>query len=141
MNNYYVYLYMREDLYSPWYVGSGTGTRCLKKHGKNDRQPPKDRNLIRKVYEGTEKECRELESMLILFYGIKGEGVLENQVMNTWDLPYLVEYKERKDKEWYYFKNGLWELSGDSIIRSKISNEFVNIIKNFCKRAKEKEEA
>lgn len=47
---------------------------------------------------------------------------------------------DRKNKEWYYFKNGLWESSGDSIIRSKISNEFVNIIKNFCKRAKEKEE-
>lgn len=97
MNNHYVYLYMREDLYSPWYVGSGTGYRCYIECSV-DRKPPKDRNLIRKVYEGTEKECRELEGLLILFYGIKEEGVLENQRYETGGLPYLIEWCNNRHK-------------------------------------------
>jgi putative DNA primase/helicase len=45
-----------------------------------------------------------------------------------------------KTREWFQYENGIWTKSGTSTIRKFISEKFVNIIKNFCKRAKEKEE-
>ena len=104
MKKYYVYLYMREDLYSPYYVGSGSGGRCFYYHKnmERDRIPPKDRNLIRKVYEGEEKECRELESILILFYGLKSEGgILDNKKIDSCGIPLIEEYQRRRLSEYY----------------------------------------
>lgn len=96
MKKYYVYLYMREDMYSPYYVGSGSNDRCYSSVGNGDRIPPNDRDLIRIVYEGEEKECRELEGILILFYGLE---LLENKVIPH-TTPLTKQYCEEKQRDW-----------------------------------------
>lgn len=81
MKDFYVYLFMREDFASPYYVGKGSGERCYvsKNTGRNC-AAPKDKDRIRKVAENlTDAEACELEKKLILFYGKKCEGgVLRN---------------------------------------------------------------
>mgnify|MGYP000875345513 CR=1 FL=1 len=80
MNDFYVYLFMRKDFYSPYYVGKGHNGRCYSKDGRTF-PPPTDRNRIRKVKENlTEEESFILEKLLIKFYGRvdNGTGVLRN---------------------------------------------------------------
>ena len=43
-------------------------------------------------------------------------------------------------KEWFSYEKGMWTKSGSSKLREYISNHFVNILKNYSKRSKEKEE-
>jgi len=71
--NFYVYLWMRKDLYSPFYVGKGKDYRAWDK--RKGMKPPKDKNRIRLVKENlTEEEAFELERTLIRFYGRKCDG-------------------------------------------------------------------
>ncbi len=75
---YYVYLYMRADMYSPYYVGKGSGSRATQKGGRNCNPPPAHR--IRKVFHtDSEEEALLVEATLIRFYGRKCEGgILHN---------------------------------------------------------------
>lgn len=73
MKKYYVYLYMRADMYSPYYVGKGSGPRATQKGGRNCNPPPAHR--IRKVFHtDSEEEALLVEATLIKFYGRKCEG-------------------------------------------------------------------
>ena len=77
-NPYYVYVFLREDRYSPYYVGKGKDDRCYKRNGRNT-NPPNDRTRINIVKDNlTEEEALELEQLLIQMWGVKGEGILRN---------------------------------------------------------------
>ena len=81
MNRFYVYLFMREDFFSPYYVGKGTGKRWRMTNGRVVPSPP-DKSRIIKIKDNlTEEESKELEKKLILFWGRKdlGTGVLHNR--------------------------------------------------------------
>jgi len=74
MNNFYVYAYLREDRYSPFYIGKGCGKRCYYKSGKNCK-PPKDKSRIIIIKDNLlEDDAFELEEVLINFWGRKCDG-------------------------------------------------------------------
>jgi predicted DNA-binding protein (UPF0251 family) len=74
MNKFYVYAYLREDRYTPYYIGKGCGKRCYYKKGKNC-NPPEDRNRIIIIKDNLlEEDAFNLEKVLINFWGRKGEG-------------------------------------------------------------------
>lgn len=79
MNKYYVYVFLREDRYTPYYVGKGSGSRCYRKQGRTIPIPP-DRNRVVKIKDNlTEKQSFDLERTLIRFWGRKTDGgVLHN---------------------------------------------------------------
>ncbi len=75
---YYVYVFLREDRYTPYYVGKGKGRRCYSNSRTIPR--PQDEGRIVKVKEGlTEEQSFKLEYTLIKFWGRKDQGgVLHN---------------------------------------------------------------
>ena len=76
--DYYVYAFLREDRQTPYYIGKGHGDRCYKKGGRNTK-PPADRERIQIIKDNlTETDALELERLLILMWGVKGEGILRN---------------------------------------------------------------
>jgi hypothetical protein len=78
-NNYYVYMYLREDG-TPYYVGKGIGRRAYKKDSRTI-LPPEDKTRIVFAKKNlTEKEAFDHEIKLIAFYGRKdkGTGILRN---------------------------------------------------------------
>lgn len=79
MNKFYVYAYLREDRYSPYYIGKGCGKRCYYKSGKNCK-PPKDKRRIVIIKDNLlEDDAFKLEEVLINFWGRKcDEGILLN---------------------------------------------------------------
>ena len=79
ISNYYVYLYLREDL-TPYYVGKGKGKRAFVKQRVTS--PPVDTNLIHIVACNLlESDAFLLEIKLIAEYGRKdiGTGILHNR--------------------------------------------------------------
>lgn len=79
MNRFYVYVFLREDRYTPYYVGKGTGHRMYQRTGRVV-LPPTDRTRIVKIKDDL-LECQslELEKTLIRFWGReKDGGVLHN---------------------------------------------------------------
>jgi len=82
MNDFYVYVFLREDRYSPYYIGKGKGKRCwAKDKTRSGVVPPTDKSRVVKVKENlTEEEAFGLEKKLILFWGRKIDGgVLYNR--------------------------------------------------------------
>ncbi len=96
---FYVYVYLREDRYTPYYVGKGQGSRDTDKRYKGVK-PPKDKTRIVRVKEGlTEEESFDLERTLIRFWGRKTEGgVLHNLTEGGEGTSGLVRTQENKDK-------------------------------------------
>ena len=77
-NNYYVYMYLREDG-TPYYVGKGKGRRAYDKNRNVSFPPTKDR--IKIVLENlTNEQACSNEIDFIKFYGRKdqGTGILRN---------------------------------------------------------------
>jgi len=74
MRKFYVYAYLREDKYTPYYIGKGCGKRCYHKRGKNC-NPPKDRNRVIIIKDNLlEEDAFSLEKILINFWGRKCDG-------------------------------------------------------------------
>jgi hypothetical protein len=72
MEKYYVYAYLREDRYSPYYIGKGSGFRDTNKRKLGLAQRPPDRDRIVRIKENlTEQEALSLEIELIRFWGKK----------------------------------------------------------------------
>ena len=81
MNNFYVYMYLREDG-SPYYVGKGKEKRAYVNHGRVS--VPIDKSRIEFVSENmTNDDAIKLEIELIEQYGRKdnGTGILHNMTM------------------------------------------------------------
>ena len=78
-NEYYVYLYLREDG-TPYYVGKGKNNRAYKWHENVD-VPETDDRIIFVDTNLYEDDALEKESLLILHYGRKDikTGILENR--------------------------------------------------------------
>ena len=94
MKDFYVYLFMREDFASPYYVGKGSGNRCFQGGGRNCRPPQRER--IIKIKEGlTEEEALTLEAKLILFWGRKCDGGVLQNISEGYDKP-----PSHKGKKW-----------------------------------------
>ena len=67
MNKFYVYAYLREDRYTPYYIGKGCGKRCYYKYGKNCK-PPKDRSRIIIIKNNLlEEDAFNLEKVISFF--------------------------------------------------------------------------
>lgn len=80
MNNYYVYLYLREDG-TAYYVGKGKGKRAWKKNKRDIIKVPDDISRIQIVESNlTDEQAIEIEKRLIREYGRKdlGTGILRN---------------------------------------------------------------
>ena len=78
-NDYYVYLYLREDG-TPYYVGKGRNKRAFQNWGRR-MKPPSDKSRIVFHSENlTEDQAFALEKELIAQYGRKdkGTGILRN---------------------------------------------------------------
>ena len=94
MGEFYVYVYLRENLLSPYYVGKGKGKRCYERRGRNCRPPAEER--IRKVAENLSEEAAlELEALLIKFYGRKCDGGILQNISEGYDKP-----PSHKGKKW-----------------------------------------
>jgi len=78
-NEYYVYLYLREDE-TPYYVGKGKDNRAFTKKGRSVHLPLDKTKIIFYSKNLTEDEAFELEKELIKKYGRKdnGTGILRN---------------------------------------------------------------
>ena len=79
MNDFYVYLYLREDG-TPYYVGKGKNNRAFSKSGRSVHLPLDKTKIIFYSKNLTEDEAFELEKELIKKYGRKdnGTGILRN---------------------------------------------------------------
>lgn len=80
MNEYYVYLYLRESDGTPYYIGKGKGKRYKKNH-RHINIPPNEDNIVFVKKNMTNEEACLLEIELISKYGRKdlGTGNLLNQ--------------------------------------------------------------
>lgn len=81
MKDYYVYVYLRSDRYSPYYVGKGKERRAYQKHINVDLPPIERIEIIKNNL--TEQQALDLEKTLIKFYGIKRLGGLLENVRRT----------------------------------------------------------
>ena len=79
MNDYYVYLYLREDG-TPYYVGKGKGKRAFTINGRRMNLPSDKSKIVFHTKNLTEDEAFALEKELIAKYGRKdnGTGILRN---------------------------------------------------------------
>lgn len=81
MNDYYTYLYLREDG-TPYYVGKGKNKRAYIKSNRDVIHPPTDKSRIVILHSNlTEEQAYAIECELISLYGRKdlGTGILHNR--------------------------------------------------------------
>ncbi len=91
---YYVYAYLRQDRYSPYYIGKGQNKRAFAKHTFTE-TPTEDRIVFIKE-NLTEEDALALEAVLIKFWGCKWDGgVLENK-RTRGGKSYITEETKRK---------------------------------------------
>ena len=78
-NEYYVYLYLREDG-TPYYVGKGKGRRAFSNKGRKENFPLDENKIVFHSKNLTEDEAFTLEKELIIKYGRKNNntGILIN---------------------------------------------------------------
>jgi len=79
MNEFYVYLYLREDN-TPYYVGKGKGDRAFSNQSRRFRKPKDKTKIIFHSENLTEEEAFKIEKELITKYGRKNNrtGILRN---------------------------------------------------------------
>jgi len=79
MNEFYVYLYLREDG-TPYYVGKGKGDRAFSNRRRKTKCPTDKTKIIFHSENLTEEEAFTIEKELIAKYGRKdnGTGILRN---------------------------------------------------------------
>lgn len=77
---YYVYAYLRESDFSPYYIGKGKGKRAWDTRGRHSGTPKNYNNIIILASNLDEQEALVLERQLIAWYGRKnkGTGILRN---------------------------------------------------------------
>ena len=78
-NDYYVYLYLREDG-TPYYVGKGRGDRAFKSNGRRMKRPSDKTKIVFHSKNLTEDQAFAIEKELIAKYGRKDNntGILRN---------------------------------------------------------------
>jgi hypothetical protein len=96
-NEYYVYLYLREDG-TPYYVGKGKGNRAFSLKRRIS-PPPKERIIIH-TENLSENDAFELEKELIAKYGRKdiGTGILRNKTDGGDGLAGHIHTQESRNK-------------------------------------------
>ena len=80
MKKYYVYAYLREDRYSPYYIGKGHGRRLHEVCGRRVKAPTDATRRVKIKENLTEEEALATEKLLIAFWGREDTegGVLLN---------------------------------------------------------------
>ena len=98
-NEYYVYLYLREDE-TPYYVGKGKGNRAFSKSGRSVHLPLDKTKIIFYSKNLTEDEAFKLEKELIKKYGRKdnGTGILTNLTDGGEGISGQIHSEESKNK-------------------------------------------
>ena len=79
MSPWYIYMYLRKDGRSPYYIGKGRGRRAWSKDHTVPLPPTRNRILV--IPASSEKIALRREIAFILFYGRKdaGTGILRNR--------------------------------------------------------------
>ena len=100
MDNFYVYAFLRDDRYTPYYIGKGSRKRHLDSHGRCCARP-QDKSRIVKVKEGlTEEESYELEKTLIKFWGRKLDGGILMNIQTGGDGGFSGRKESEEHKKW-----------------------------------------
>ena len=104
-NEYYVYLYLREDG-SPYYVGKGKGRRAYTKD-RNVKRPPTDDRIIIPLQNLTEEQAFANEKDFISFFGRKDNntGILWNFTDGGEGKSGIITSDETRKKMSAYAKN------------------------------------
>jgi len=120
-NEYYVYLYLREDG-TPYYVGKGQGNRAFSLKRRIS-PPPKERIIIH-TKNLSENDAFELEKKLITQYGRKDNdtGILRNLTDGGEGCSGMIHREDSKKKLREHRINETYQpLSPSKKIRNKIS--------------------
>ena len=119
---YYVYVYLRADRQSPYYVGKGKGKRAYHKGVRSTPKPPTRDRIIKIKEHLTEGDALDLERTLIRFWGRidNGTGVLRNHTDGgegassyTWDKDALKKRAAKQAKNWKERHGVQWTITKD----------------------------
>ena len=135
MEKYYVYAYLREDRYSPYYIGKGSGFRDTNKRKLGLAQRPPDRDRIVRIKENlTEQEALSLEVELIRFWVKKDSGgVLINKTDGGEGTSGSKRSKASREKTSMSMKGKPAWNKGIKITDERILNNYKNY-KNYKRR-------
>jgi hypothetical protein len=129
MNEFYVYLYLREDG-TPYYVGKGKGNRAFKNRGRRMKPPINKTRIIFHAENLTEEEAFALEKELIAKYGRKDNdtGILRNLTDGGEGTSGIIFSDERKAK--------LSEIAKENLNRPEVKARIMNAINTPEAKAK-----
>jgi len=122
-NEYYVYLYLREDG-TPYYVGKGKNDRAFSRKGRNVHLPLDENNIIFHSKNLTEDEAFKIEKEVILQYGRKNNntGILRNLTDGGEGCSGMIHREDSREKLREHRINETYQpLSPSKEIRNKIS--------------------